>query len=163
MAVLAEQHTRSASEMKKIAVSACRSRKNEQLSEIYTILAMTVGVPPARDGKLTYEYYDKEKKFRSFNLSPIEIYESLAPTFTVGDSISLINDPRNATNKAYTVARLGNVWEGKPVLYVNTEVDVLEQAIVKMLKANQPVWFGCDVGKASNTALGVMGGPVVLL
>ena len=127
------------------------------MSEIYTIMAMTVGVPPSRDTKLNYEYYDKEKKFKSLELTPIEIYKSLAPDFVASDNISLINDPRNSMDKLYTVERLGNVWEGRPVLYVNTEAEVLEKTVVKMLKANVPVWFGCDVGKSSNTALGIMG------
>lgn len=28
--------------------------------------------------------------------------------------------------------------------------------VVDLLKANQPVWFGCDVGQASNSQLGIM-------
>lgn len=127
------------------------------MSDIYSILCMTVGVPPARDEKLSYEYYDKDKKFKSFKLSPKEIYKSLAPEFVASESISLINDPRNHHSKLYTVERLGNVWEGRPVLYVNTDTDALERTVVKMLKANMPVWFGCDVGKDSSTALGIMG------
>ena len=127
------------------------------MGEIYTILAMTVGVPPARDAKLTYEFYDKNKKFQSLTLTPLEIYASLASNFVAHECISLINDPRNAIDTLYTVERLGNVWGGRPVLYVNTEARVLEETMVKMLKADVPVWFGCDVGKCSNSALGIMG------
>jgi len=140
----------------KVAMAACRSRKAEQMSEIYTILAMTVGQPPRPDEKLTYEFYDKDKKFKSLSMSPLEFYKSLESSFKAEDAISLINDPRNATDKLYTVQRLGNVWGARPVLYVNTDTDVLEDMIVKMLKADLPVWFGCDVGKCSNSALGVM-------
>lgn len=39
---------------------------------------------------------------------------------------------------------------------VNTEIDNLKHAIVKMLKAGQPVFFGCDVGKFSDTPAGIM-------
>lgn len=33
---------------------------------------------------------------------------------------------------------------------------MLKSMIVKMLRSDQPVWFGCDVGKSSNSQLGVM-------
>ena len=39
---------------------------------------------------------------------------------------------------------------------MNTEIDNLKHAIVKMLKAGQPVFFGCDVGKFSDTPAGIM-------
>jgi aminopeptidase C len=34
--------------------------------------------------------------------------------------------------KLYTVDKLGNVWGGRPVLYVNTEIDNLKNAVVKV-------------------------------
>lgn len=39
---------------------------------------------------------------------------------------------------------------------VNTEVDNLKETVVKLIKAGIPVFFGCDVGKHSNSTLGVM-------
>ena len=39
---------------------------------------------------------------------------------------------------------------------VNTEIDNLKATVVKMIKAGIPVFFGCDVGKHSNSTLGVM-------
>ena len=39
---------------------------------------------------------------------------------------------------------------------MNTEIDNLKATIVKLIKAGIPVFFGCDVGKHSDSALGVM-------
>lgn len=39
---------------------------------------------------------------------------------------------------------------------VNTEIENLKQAVVKQLKAGQPVFFGCDVGQFSDRNAGVM-------
>ena len=39
---------------------------------------------------------------------------------------------------------------------MNTEIDNLKHAIVKMLKAGQPVFFGCDVGKFYDRDSGIM-------
>lgn len=39
---------------------------------------------------------------------------------------------------------------------VNTEIEILKNAVVKMVKAGQPVFFGCDVGQFSDRDLGIM-------
>ena len=39
---------------------------------------------------------------------------------------------------------------------VNTEVDNLKATVVKLIKAGIPVFFGCDVGKHSDSTLGIM-------
>ena len=39
---------------------------------------------------------------------------------------------------------------------MNTEVENLKATVVKMIRAGVPVFFGCDVGKHSNSTLGVM-------
>ena len=95
------------------------------------------------------------------------------------DSFSLINDPRNDYGKLYTVDKLGNLWGERPVLCacpsllhpsytpmthvymhtstdVNTEIEKLKQAVISQLKAGQPVFFGCDVGKFSDRSAGIM-------
>lgn len=42
---------------------------------------------------------------------------------------------------------LGNVVDGRPVLYNNQPVEVLLQMVAASLKAGEPVWFGCEVSK----------------
>lgn len=121
-------------------IKACRSRKAAQMSEIYTIMAMSCGIPPKANEKLTFEFYDKDKKFKTITATPKEIYKSIETNFNASECISLINDPRNDRQKLYTVSRLGNVWNGRPVLYVNTGPETLEDTVVKMLKADIPVW-----------------------
>lgn len=39
---------------------------------------------------------------------------------------------------------------------VNTEIEDLKASVVKMLKAGQPVFFGCDVGQFSDRDAGIM-------
>ena len=39
---------------------------------------------------------------------------------------------------------------------MNTEIDILKATVVKLIKAGIPVFFGCDVGKFSDSALGIM-------
>ena len=39
---------------------------------------------------------------------------------------------------------------------MNTKIDDLKQAVVKMIKAGIPVFFGCDVGQSSDRNFGIM-------
>lgn len=68
----------------------------------------------------------------------------------------MINDPRNEFTKLYTVDKLGNVWGGRPILYVNTEIENMKSSVIKLIKAGIPVFFGCDVGKFSDSGSGIM-------
>lgn len=61
----------------------------------------------------------------------------------------LVNDPRPSSsyNQAYTVDLLGNVVDGRPVLYNNQPVEILLQMVAASIKDGEPVWFGCEVSK----------------
>lgn len=134
-----------------------RSKKEELMKEIYTIMTATLGVPPPANKKFAFDYYTKDGKPERWEGTPVEFYRNIASgRYPPSDSFSLINDPRNEYGKLFTVDKLGNVWGGRPVLYVNTEIDNLKATVVKLIKAGIPVFFGCDVGKHSDSKLGVM-------
>ncbi|KAG5643601.1 hypothetical protein DXG03_000609 [Asterophora parasitica] len=140
-----------------ILVATLRAKKEELLKEIYSILTATLGVPPSPDERFTWEYTDSDGKFGKWEGTPLEYAKAFASKpYPVSDSFSLINDPRNEYSKLYTVDKLGNVWGGRPVLYVNTEAENLKKAVVKLIKAGQPVFFGCDVGKFSDRLGGIL-------
>lgn len=128
----------------KAAVRACRDRKEEQLREIYTILAICLGTPPSPDKKFTYEFYDKKGDFQSLNMTPLEMLADLAPAFKLSDCITLVNHPHLEVDKLYTVDRMQNVYGGKRTEYINLSIDKLEEAVINMIKADEPVWFVCD-------------------
>ncbi|PSR71750.1 hypothetical protein PHLCEN_2v12354 [Hermanssonia centrifuga] len=138
-------------------LSTLRSKKEELMKEVYTVMSATLGVPPSSESKFSWDYYDKDGKAGHWEGTPKDFYKTLATgQYRPSDSFSLINDPRNAYGKLYTVEKLGNIWGGRPVLYVNTEIEQLKNAVVKLIKAGQPVFFGCDVGKHSDRDLGIM-------
>lgn len=132
--------------------------KASQMREIYQTLCIALGTPPKNDDKLTWNYYDKDNKFHSWSGTPLEFYEQFGKRKNMDpkDSFSLINDPRNEYGKHYTVKRLGNVWNGPRVRYVNAPIEVVEDAVIAGIKANTPLFFGCDVGKFSESKDGIM-------
>ncbi|KAF8643843.1 hypothetical protein AX16_008860 [Volvariella volvacea WC 439] len=139
------------------ALATLRAKKEHLLKEIYGILTATLGVPPRPDGKFVWEYVDADGKIGKWEGTPVEYFNQFATKpYRPSECFSLINDPRNAYSKLYTVDKLGNVWGARPVLYVNTDIDTLKNTVIKLIRAGQPVFFGCDVGKFSETAAGIM-------
>ena len=118
--------------------------KKKYMKEVYGILCKFLGSPPTN---FNWEFIDKDKKYNFIkNLTPITFYKEHC-NFNVDDYVCLINDPRNEYNKLYTVEYLGNVLDGNKVLYLNVDIQKIKDLTVKSIKANEAVWFGCDVGQ----------------
>ncbi|KAJ8589325.1 peptidase C1B, bleomycin hydrolase [Rhizopogon salebrosus TDB-379] len=141
-----------------LGLSTLRAKKEELMQEVYTVMTATLGIPPKPDASFTWEYYTEDGKYAKWEGTPLQFYKAFTTKYSPADSFSLINDPRNEYGKLYTVDKLGNIWGGRPVLYVNSEINELKQAIVRSIKAGQAVFFGCDVGQFSNSGkdVGIM-------
>lgn len=123
--------------------------KEKYLEETYQILCKFLGCPPQSFG---WEYVDKNKKYNKVcGLTPKEFFNKYIDT-DINDYICLINDPReeHPYNRTYTVKYLGNVVDGKRVLYLNLPIERIKELTLKSLKNNKSVWFGCDVGQSLN-------------
>ena len=130
-------------------------RKTLMLGEVYKMLTIHLGTPP---NSFDWQVRDKKDKFHRFeNLTPKSFYEEHIG-LRLNEYICLINCPMSDKdyNKVYTVDYLGNVLEGNPVRYLNVESQIMKQAAIESLKKDDPVWFGCDVGKHFHRELGVM-------
>lgn len=129
--------------------------KQEMMEEIYRIVSIHLGTPPET---FTWTFRDKDKKYHAFtNETPLSFYHNHVKTH-LEDYVCLVDSPRKTTPyyKAYTVSHLGNVWEGKPILYVNVPIEDMKKAVIDSLKADESVWFGCDVGKWFDREIGIM-------
>lgn len=138
--------------------------KEKMLREIHLILTLMLGPPPPPDKAFTWEFYDRDGNFCTIRTRPTAFAKELSDNRTVralgGTDVnklfSLVNDPRNPYNRLLSVKRLGNVYEGRPVTYVNVDMTILKNACVEMLKRGFPVFFGSDVGKYSDSSKGIM-------
>jgi bleomycin hydrolase len=121
---------------------------DEQLSQIFRIISICLGVPKE---KFIWEYYDKTKNYKKVGpITPQKFYEEyVKPVYNIEDKICLVNDPReiHPYNQAYTVDCLGNTVGGNPIIYNNQHIDLLEQVASNSIKKGEPVWFGCEVVK----------------
>ncbi|KAF2465575.1 bleomycin hydrolase [Lindgomyces ingoldianus] len=144
--------------------SSIAAAKEKMLREIHLILTLMLGPPPAPDKAFTWEFYDRDENLCTIRTSPTAFAKELSDSRTIralsGTDIhslfSLVNDPRNAYNRLLSVKRLGNVYEGRPVTYVNVDMTTMKKACISMLQRGFPVFFGSDVGKYSDSAKGIM-------
>ncbi|KAF1981348.1 peptidase C1B, bleomycin hydrolase [Aulographum hederae CBS 113979] len=138
--------------------------KEKMMREIHLILTLMLGPPPSPKDKFTWEYYTKDGAYKSLSITPTAFSDSLADKdvlracngANVHTLFSLVNDPRNSYLSLLSVSRLGNVWNARPITYVNVDMPTMKSAAIAMLRAGFPVFFGSDVGKYSDSSAGIM-------
>ena len=135
--------------------SEVQDEKTNMLEEIYKMLTIHLGTPP---DSFDWQTRDKKRNFIRFeNMTPKSFFNDHVG-LKLDEYVCLINCPMSDKeyNKVYTVGYLGNVVEGKPIRYLNVESQIMKDAAIKSLQNDEPVWFGCDVGKHFHRDLGVM-------
>jgi len=146
------------------AKSSLSGTKEKMMREIHLILTLMLGPPPSPSKEFTWEYYDKNDKYQKLVTTPLKFAQELSSTEGVracgGTDVhklfSLVNDPRNSYGELLSVSRLGNVIGGRPVTYVNVDMQTMKSACISMLRRGLPIFFGSDVGKFSDASAGVM-------
>ncbi|OJJ45568.1 hypothetical protein ASPZODRAFT_143460 [Penicilliopsis zonata CBS 506.65] len=138
--------------------------KERFMQEIHSIVTIMLGPVPDPQGKFQWDFYDANGKFHQLQLTPKQFAASLSSKqgvqtcggVNLSAMFSLVNDPRNEYGRLLTVDRLGNMVGGRGITYVNVDMSTIKSAAINMLKAGYPVFFGCDVGKFSDSATGIM-------
>lgn len=131
------------------------AKKEKMLAEVYRMAAYSFGEPPAT---FDFEYRDQANNYHlDRNLTPKEFFDKYLDWETK-DYISVINGPTDDKpfNHMYTVDMLGNVVGGREVRHLNVDMDTFKKLAIKQLEAGESVWFGCDVGQASDRKQGIM-------
>jgi len=129
--------------------------KAATMTEVYRILAILMGEPPAT---FDFTYRDKKKKFHAHRgLTPHGFYEQFVGVdLTAYAWVMSAALPDTPYERTYYVDHLQNVVEGRPGTFLNLPMPVLKGLALKALKAKQAVFFGCDVLQESHRKLGVM-------
>ena len=126
-------------------IDELRQAKDEMMKTVYRILS--------------WETRDKDKNFvKVANITPQEFFKEYVG-WNLDDYVTVINAPTadKPYGKTYTVQYLGNVADGAyPVKYLNLPMDDLRDITIRMLKDNQAVWFGSDVGQFSDRKAGML-------
>lgn len=136
-------------------LTALRAMKADMLETVYRMLCICLGCPPrvfdlevrAHDGTFV----------RDAGLTPQRFYTKYVG-LDLTQYVSLINAPTadKPFDRSYSVRFLGNVEGGRPVRYLNVDIETLKAAALAQLRDGAPVWFGSDVGKLSSREDGIM-------
>lgn len=136
--------------------AALADEKLAMLAEIHRMLVVHLGEPPR---SFEWQWRDKTDTFhRAGVLTPQDFFKRYVD-YPLDALVCLVHDPMpdRPTNTVLTVDYLGNVIEGAPIRYLNVDLPVFKQAALDMLvKQQEPVWFGCDVGKGQSRDVGVL-------
>jgi bleomycin hydrolase len=138
-----------------MTLDALRADKAAMLDEVYRMLCIHLGTPPA---SFLWQWRDKDKEFHRDGVMTPQEFMGKYVKLPLDDMVCLIHCPQSSKryNTVYTIGYLGNVVEGDLIRYLNVELDVMKAASVAMLRDGKPVWFGCDVGKMFDRDLGLM-------
>ena len=133
---------------------ALRKTKVEILQTIYRILSILLGEPPTT---FDLTFRDKKKYHRERNLTPRKFYDKWVGV-DPRDYRWLMSCPTDDMpyDKTYAVDLFHNVVEAREGVFLNVPIDVLRSTSVKILKAKEPVLFGCDVTQRYNRKTGSM-------
>jgi bleomycin hydrolase len=130
-------------------------KKTKCMSDIYNMLVYAIGEPV---NTFDLEFTDKNKQYSIFkNLTPKEFYKDFLKC-ELSKYVSLINAPTDDKpfNQTYTIEFLGNVVGGREIKYLNIEIEKLVEYARFQLENQEPVWFGCDMGKFVDRQKGLM-------
>lgn len=132
-----------------------KALKESCLNECYRLLCDCFGVPPK---SFTFEYYDNKDKYHAYyDVTPEQMYEKYLGV-DLDDYVGIINGPTKDKPfyQTYTVKYLGNVAGSEnEVFFLNLPMEDFKDLILKQLKNNEIVWFGCDCGKDGDRKAGI--------
>jgi bleomycin hydrolase len=134
---------------------ALLAEKASMLSDIYRMLVHFLGEPPTA---FDWEYRDRDDAFHAvYGLTPQTFFAEHVGV-DLGEYVTVINSPLEDTpyDQSYTVRFGPRTKGGRDVLYLNVDMDTMRRLTLAQLQDGEPVWFACDVGKASDRDSGVL-------
>jgi bleomycin hydrolase len=146
-AALRAMHTAGKSE------TELRTAKVDMLKDVYRMLVLHLGNPPER---FTWRYEDKEGSVSEpVSYTPKEFYKKHV-SFTPSDYVVLYSVPAHPFNKLYQIRYDRDCFDLPNMTFANLPIERIKEFTLKSVLADDPVWFGCDVGKESDSKLGLM-------
>lgn len=129
-------------------------RKEQMLSEIYRMLALTLGVPPTE-----FEWTRRDSKGNTVDrrkYTPQSFYKEYAGNDLRGNYVMLMNDPTRPYYKLYEIDLDRHVYDGGNWRYINLPTDDIKQAAIKSIQDSVAMYFSCDVNKEFDRNRGLL-------
>ena len=129
--------------------------KTEMLTEIYSILARCLGVPPT---EFDWTRKDKEgKPVETKSYTPQSFYKEYFGDIDLeNDFVMVMNDPTREYHKVYEIEYDRHVYDGDNWVYLNLPIEEVKALAIASLKDNTAMYFSCDVGKFLDSKRGML-------
>ena len=132
---------------------ALRQRKEEMLSEIYQILALSLGQPPV---EFQWRYKKSDGSLSELkNYTPKSFYDEFVGV-ELTDYIMFMNDPTREYYKLYEIEYDRHRMDGKNWKYINLPIDEIKEFAKASILDNEAMYFSCDVGKQLDSKRGYL-------
>lgn len=144
---LREMHEQGADEEK------MREAKPDMLGEIYQVLVMSLGEPPA---EFEWRYKKSDGTLSEMNTyTPLSFFREFVDV-KVDDYVMFMNDPSREYYKLYEIDYDRHVYEGGNWKYINLPADEIKPFAKASILNNEAMYFSCDVGKQLNRDEGTL-------
>ncbi len=115
--------------------------KVDMLKEVYRILALTLGVPPAE-----FEWTRRDSKgnvVSTKTYTPLEFYNEFVGYDLQNNYIMFMNDPAREYGKVYEIEYDRHTYDGHNWLYVNLPLDDIKKMAIASIKGGDAMYFSC--------------------
>jgi bleomycin hydrolase len=130
-----------------------REQKIEMLGEVYRMLVLCLGEPPA---EFEWQYEDKDGKVSEMKTyTPLSFYEEMVG-IDLRDYVMFMNDPTRVYYKLYEIEYDRHMHEGGNWKYINLPIDEIKEFAKASIIANEAMYFSCDVGKQLEREKGML-------
>lgn len=121
-----------------------RGAKVAMLADIYRILCYHFGEPPAA---FSWRYKSKDDKLSEMKTyTPKSFYREFVGV-DLGEYLLFYSCPAHAFGRLYRIEFDRDVSDAKDMTFVNVPMETLKGMVLKQILAEEPVWFGSDVGQ----------------
>jgi bleomycin hydrolase len=130
-----------------------RAAKKAMMAEIYRMLVMNYGQPPA---EFAWRYVDKDAKVSEMKTyTPQSFYKEFVGV-DLNQYVDLCDDPTQQYGKHYRLRRVKDIQEYPEVNYANVPAKTLRELALKSLLDNEPVLFSADASADMDRTKGIM-------
>lgn len=136
------------------AVKTLQTMKVDMLSEIYRMLALCLGEPPA---EFEWTRCDRDGKIVSRETyTPKGFYDKYIGRNLEDSYVMIMNDPCREYGKVYEIDYDRHVYDGHNWLYVNLPIERIKEIAIASIKDNAAMYFSCDVAKFFSRSKGTL-------
>jgi len=137
----------------KESLKKLRAEKTKMLADVFKMLVLNLGKPPA---EFQWRFEDANSVVSKIrNYSPEGFYKEFV-NVDLSQYVDIFNDPSKEYGKHYSINLTRNIRDGDDAHFANVKMQILKEIAVKAVLDDEPIWFSCDVGKDQSREHGIM-------